>query len=74
MEKKDLKTQEAWPEVIERFQVLNIPVPEFLHIDAPNFTTYFNLKAYLVTHDSLNRRMLPATPEDIARILKQLLR
>lgn len=74
MEKKELQTQEAWPEILERFQVLNLAVPDFLHVDAPNFTTYFHLKAYLAVHASLNRRMLPATPVDIAKILKNLLK
>ncbi len=73
IEKKELLDQETWPEIIRRFQTLGLPIPAYLKLDKPNFTTYFKLKAYLTTHASLSRRMLPHKPDDIVKILKKIL-
>lgn len=70
----DLRTQQPWPEILARFKARGITVPAKLQIDDPDFTTYFKLKAYIVIHAFLERRMLPNTPEEVTKILKNLLK
>lgn len=74
LEKAEILSQDSLPEVLHRFQTLNIDIPSQLNTEKLNFVTYFKLKGYLAIHASLSRRLLPTKPEDILKILKRLLK
>ena len=65
LEQNEIKTQDVWTEVIKRFDIQEIKVPDYINITIPDYITYFELKAYLAMHASLGRRMLPNSSEDI---------
>ena len=69
MEKADLLKQESLPEIIDRFNRLNLKLPRKFDINKVQFSDYFYLKAYLAVQASLSRRMRPSGPEDIEKLL-----
>jgi hypothetical protein len=73
-DKDALLAEDTWPQLIQDFKTLNIDIPKELNVLSPNFTTYFKLKAYLIVHNSLSRRMLPHKPSDVLKYVKQVLR
>lgn len=72
LETNDLLRLETWSELIQRFEILNLEIPNYLNLQEPKINTYFKLKAYLAIHASLSRRMLPSKPENILKLLKKL--
>lgn len=74
MERDALLAEDTWPQLIQDFRTLNIDIPAELNVSTPNFTTYFKLKAYLVVHNALSRRMLPHQASDVLKYIKNILR
>ncbi|MDF3054252.1 MAG: putative cytosolic protein [Gammaproteobacteria bacterium] len=74
MERQALLSEDTWPQILQDFQTLNIDIPEDLNVSAPNFETYFKLKAYLAVHSSLSRRMLPHKTADVLKYVKKILK
>jgi molecular chaperone GrpE (heat shock protein) len=73
-EQKDLRNQETWTELLNRFKNSNLEVPKSIHIEKPNNLTYFQLKGFLAVHSAMARQMQLIKTEDILKILKPIIR
>lgn len=73
-EQKDLRNQESWTEILNRFKTSNLEVPKSIHIEKPNNLTYFQLKGFLAIHSAMARQMQLIKAEDILKILKPIIR
>lgn len=74
LETDDLLAHETWSDIFHNYESIPLDLPNFVSVEQPNYSSYFALKGYLTLYISLNRQGLAHSPDDIATILKPLLK
>lgn len=71
IEMKEFKDLEPFSELLDRFTLLQLPLPKTKGTDM-NFKNYFKLKSDLTIHSALSRQHKPHEQAEIDKILKLL--